>query len=598
VSPIGVVPKKNGKKRMIMDLRFVNTFIATPQFKLETITTATKQLKPMDQMIKIDLKDGYFHIPIHKSHQTFLGFQWNGMFFKYKALPFGLSIAPFWFTKFLRPIVQFLRTRGFRMVSYVDDFLFLLRGKNIEIKIKEILKTFRRFGLSINLEKSSLSPSTQMEFLGLILDSQSMTIQAPKKKIKDLKNMAKLLLKRLNSQLPVSKRTLARFTGSAIALTQAILPTRTMLFQFHKIMKKIPSWDSSTILPTSLQSDLNWWIKYMKDWNGKMILDKSNLQLILTTDASESGWGATFLNKRAAGFWSLKWKKKSSNQRELQAVLMALKTFASELKDSSVKVRSDNSTAVAQINLCSGRSRGLNRILRKILNLSRSLNINLTAEYLPGVRNTLADSLSRITDRSDWMLNRSIFQILDKRWGPHTVDRFATSRNNQVPRFNALRYCPGVEAIDAMTQCWRADNNWANPPFSMLQDVINLIQKQRATTTLIAPIWKSQPWFKQLLKLRPKIVLLPNSRLTFLPGFLGNAEPLKNPQWQVAAFRIFGSGKRLNKAGTKTQPICCPFHAHPTRKEPITQYWLNAKDSANNRKSPFPLSVLPTLPNS
>jgi hypothetical protein len=40
------------------------------------------------------------------------------------------------------------------------------------------------------------------------------------------------------------------------------------------------------------------------------------------------------------------------------------------------------------------------------------------------------------------------------------------------------------------------------------------------------------------------------------------------------------------------------FSRSPNTERTITQYWLNAKDSANNRKSPFPLSVLPTLPNS
>jgi hypothetical protein len=147
ISPIGVVPKKNGKKRMILDLRFLNSFIDTRQFRLETIFTAAKQMRTGDLMIKIDLKDGYFHIPVHKSHQTLLGFQWNGTFYKYRALPFGLSIAPFWFTKFLRPIVQLLRSRGFRLVSYVDDFLFLLNNRHPDKKVTEILATFRKFGL-------------------------------------------------------------------------------------------------------------------------------------------------------------------------------------------------------------------------------------------------------------------------------------------------------------------------------------------------------------------------------------------------------------------------------------------------------------------
>jgi hypothetical protein len=81
------------------------------------------------------------------------------------------------------------------------------------------------------------------------------------------------------------------------------------------------------------------------------------------------------------------------------------------------------------------------------------------------------------------------------------VDRFATDLNAQTKRFNSLRRCPGTEAVNAFTQNWSKENNWINPPFSLLHLVINKVIKQKAPATIIAPIWKAQPWFPKLVSI-------------------------------------------------------------------------------------------------
>ena len=46
------------------------------------------------------------------------------------------------------------------------------------------------------------------------------------------------------------------------------------------------------------------------------------------------------------------------------------------------------------------------------------------------------------------MLHPDLFQQLDKQWGAHTVDRFATANNAQLARFNSLMAGPRCEAVD------------------------------------------------------------------------------------------------------------------------------------------------------
>ena len=52
------------------------------------------------------------------------------------------------------------------------------------------------------------------------------------------------------------------------------------------------------------------------------------------------------------------------------------------------------------------------------------------------------------------MLNPTVFAELDKVWGQHTVDRFASFHNCQLPRFNSRCWNPGNEAVDVFTIDW------------------------------------------------------------------------------------------------------------------------------------------------
>ena len=66
-------------------------------------------------MISFDLKSGYHHIEIHKNFQKFLGYSWKSSktnklkYYVFTVLPFGLSSAPYVFTKCLKPLQKYWR---------------------------------------------------------------------------------------------------------------------------------------------------------------------------------------------------------------------------------------------------------------------------------------------------------------------------------------------------------------------------------------------------------------------------------------------------------------------------------------------------------
>ena len=76
-----------------------------------------------DFLFSFDLKSGYHHVDIAKIHQKYLGFSWQGAYYVFTVLPFGLSTACYMFTKLLRPLVRYWRGQGIRIVVYLDDGL-------------------------------------------------------------------------------------------------------------------------------------------------------------------------------------------------------------------------------------------------------------------------------------------------------------------------------------------------------------------------------------------------------------------------------------------------------------------------------------------
>ena len=78
-----------------------------------------------DQMAKLDLKDAYFSVPMAQNSKRLLQFQWKSQLLQFTCLPFGLSSAPYVFTKLLRPVLTSLRDQGIHCLMYLDDMLIL-----------------------------------------------------------------------------------------------------------------------------------------------------------------------------------------------------------------------------------------------------------------------------------------------------------------------------------------------------------------------------------------------------------------------------------------------------------------------------------------
>ena len=76
ISQLFLVEKKGGGQRPVVNLKALNTFVHSEHFKMESLHILPDLIQTGDYMIKLDLKDAYFQIPIHQDHQRLLQFQW------------------------------------------------------------------------------------------------------------------------------------------------------------------------------------------------------------------------------------------------------------------------------------------------------------------------------------------------------------------------------------------------------------------------------------------------------------------------------------------------------------------------------------------
>ena len=73
----------------------------------------------------LDLKSGYHHVKICPDHRQYLGFSWRFdsvvKYFVFTVLPFGLSSAPYIFTKLVHAPLCCWGGLGRRVVTFLDD---------------------------------------------------------------------------------------------------------------------------------------------------------------------------------------------------------------------------------------------------------------------------------------------------------------------------------------------------------------------------------------------------------------------------------------------------------------------------------------------
>lgn len=540
VSPFFCVPKPKGF-RPIINLKALNDCLEYQHFQMEGLATARDLIRKGDWIAKLDLTDAYLTVPLHPNDSQFLQFRWMDTLYEYTCVAFGLASAPRVFTKLMKPLVAYFRGRGVRMVIYLDDILLIAEtADSLDDHITLVRGTLESVGFVVNVGKSILVPTQQLEFLGFWLDSKEWILSLTTEKIHRIRLRCSTLLRSNTCSIRDLQSILGLLSWCIPAIPYAQANYRALQSVFLEAERQHPDGRAIISLPDGALKDLRWWIKSLES---SKPLGSIEPDLVLYSDASSWGWGVSYGDSRTGGPWSHSESTRHINELELLAGFNALKCYAEGAIGSTIEICMDNTTAVAYVNKQGGtKSIALSSLAGELSNWCEVRKISLTASHIPGILNVIADQESRRgLDPGDWKLCPRIFEIIVDLWSP-TVDLFAASWNKQLIQFVSWRPQPDNWKTDALSFRWSGIMGYAFPPFGLIHRCLNRIIRDQAELVMVCPYWPSRAWFPLILELACDVPVILPPIPDLLTSPLGDQHPLtSNGSMRLVAWRLSGN---------------------------------------------------------
>ena len=408
VNPLGAVPKKNGKWRLIMHLSFpeggsVNDGISVQDFPLKYITVsdamdAVMALGRGALMAKIDIKHAFRLCPVRPEDQPLLGMCWDGYFYFDRVLPFGLRSAPYIFNCLSEAVEWIAKDRGVKvMLHYLDDFFVAGRAASSECQCS--LDTTKTVCKELNLplaEEKQEGPSTQLNFLGVLLDSDRLEARLPPDKLQAIKE----ILRQWSQRQSCTKQQLLSLIGTLSFAAKVVPPGRTFLRRMIDLSMTVRSLSHHVTLDDNFRKDLAWWAEFVTPWNGASFFLQPHWSpapdLTLYTDSSGTiGFGAYFQGNWFQGRWGKEDLPKSIQFKELYPIILAAHTWGNHWQCKKVLFLCDNEAVVACIRSGTSKCPHIMSLLRTLFLICAKGNFTVSAKHLPGLQNGIADALSR-----------------------------------------------------------------------------------------------------------------------------------------------------------------------------------------------------------
>ena len=343
VNPLTVAGNKT-KLRLVLDCRHINPHLYQFKYKYEDATVARQMFYKEDFLFSYDLKSAYHHIMMHPMDITYLGFQWKSKFYVFNVVCFGLATAGFIFSKVLREIIKYWRSKSIRIIMYLDDGLggadTFEKCKNVSLVVKNDLFNF---GFIIAEEKSNWNPVQESIWLGLIWYTVEGKIRVTQDRIDKILSCLRYICSNLQTTRVIPVGLLASVIGQLIS-TQAVLGKSVRLrtrYAYDCVLDRL-SWDSPIWLTHEAEGELRFWLENIEKMNfegsyfSQLTVEACKANMF--SDASGVGYGG-YIAKEAEksmlgevyGAWDAPEACMSSTWRELEALNRVLKSNAESL---------------------------------------------------------------------------------------------------------------------------------------------------------------------------------------------------------------------------------------------------------------------------
>ena len=174
-------------------------------------------------MSVIDIKSAYRAVTINPEHWTYQGFRWEDegeekVYIDHRMC-FGVRTGPYYFNLISNFIQETLSDQyDIRLMNYLDDFLVMGTDYESCQQAQLCVISFIRFlGFHISWHKVT-PPSTTVQYLSIIIDTEKMELSIP---IDKLDRLRTLLEKYSNSKF-IDRKELESLTGLLSHCSQCV----------------------------------------------------------------------------------------------------------------------------------------------------------------------------------------------------------------------------------------------------------------------------------------------------------------------------------------------------------------------------------------
>ena len=548
--------------RTIWNMKRTNAQLRPRPFRMTGVASWKELLSSGDWMVSIDIKDAYCNVLLRQEDRKYQRFVFNGAVWQIKTLPFGLSQAPWAWTRFLAPLLAKWRSRGVKVIAWLDDIIFAHKDKALLAQVlQQVLDDLSWIGLKVNTKpgKSTLTPTQRITWCGIDWDTSKMTVRIPVKRLKLVRLEVKALLR---CSKPTAKRV-CMVLGKLQATAEAVLPARvygrTLLRDLHKALRGTANYNTRVTISPPSREALHWLQHNITGWNGSPLLRTQQIPVTLTTDASPWAWGAILKvgNEEplpTSGLFSAEEAADWQNNREAAAVMHAVKCHAPRLTEMArqipkghllqITIEQDNASVVSYIRKQGGRKALLSMQIEEIIKWALAHRLKLTARWIPGSEMP-ADEWSRelaLQDRGDWSVRQETFNSLCRKlhFRP-VVDLMASRLNKKLPKFYSFRPDPEAVDFDALSddKDWGAETAYIAPPEHLVGKVLAKVQRDKAKVLAVVPKWPKARWWGLLKSLTTASTMLHMSDETIQVG--QGQDPRKWPGRCAVAVILDGS---------------------------------------------------------
>ena len=157
------------------------------------------------------------------------------------------------------------------MIVYIDNILLMGDSPDqVECHLETLIFLLTNLGFIINVSKSIMTPTQEIEYLGLLVNSTTLQLRLPGEKLHHIRLEVNQILQKSH----VTAQQLAQIIRKLNAASQAVLPVplfyQSLQGDLQRALKN-NNQNYKALLSLSLptQKELSWWQEKLAHWNGK-----------------------------------------------------------------------------------------------------------------------------------------------------------------------------------------------------------------------------------------------------------------------------------------------------------------------------------------